>query len=170
MVKREMPVGDYFHATTDAQSVRDEVFALIKSHDFRIDSTILEKSKSQPHIRETEPLFYQYAWYYHFKKVGPLIFDPGADMLVTAAALGTKKKKTAFKTAVNNVIQQTLPRDKWFVDFPPSIAEPCLQIADYCCWAIQRKWERNCERSHVLIEDKIKTEFDLFKAGDKHYY
>jgi hypothetical protein len=31
----------------------------------------------------------------------------------------------------------------------PHMSDPCLQVADYCTWAIQRKWERGDERSHV---------------------
>lgn len=170
MVRRGLAVGDFFHATTDAQSVRNEVFGLINAHEFRIDATILEKSKAQPHVRKDEPTFYQYAWYYHFKEVGRAIFDPNATIMVTAASLGTKKQRTAYKTAVNNVVQQIIPRERWVVDFPQSNAEPCLQIADYCCWAIQRKWERGCELSHAIIRPKIVTEFDLWRVGTTHYY
>lgn len=170
MVRRGLPVGDCFHATTDTQRVRDEVFDLIRRHSFRVDATILEKSKAQPQTRTDEPRFFQYAWFFHFKKVGPVLFDPTASMMVTAAALGTNKKKIAFKTAVNNVVQQVLPREKWVVDFPQSASEPCLQIADYCCWAIARKWERGCARSHALIADKIATEFDLWRTGTTHFY
>lgn len=35
-----------FHATDDPQAVRDEVFAVIAAADFRIDATLLEKSKT----------------------------------------------------------------------------------------------------------------------------
>lgn len=49
-------------------------------------------------------------------------------------------------------------------------SEPCLQIADYCCWAIQRQWERGDDRSYVLIQDKIRSEFDIFRWGATKYY
>ena len=39
---------------------------------------------------------------------------------------------------------------------------PCLWVVDYCVWAIQRKWEREDARSHVLTQDKIKSEFLMF--------
>lgn len=52
-----------FHATTDAQAVRGEVFALIAGHDVRIDATIREKAKPSPHRRQEETRFSQTAWY-----------------------------------------------------------------------------------------------------------
>jgi hypothetical protein len=97
------------HATSDSQATRDRVFEVLAQHEFRVDATILEKSKAQPQTRTSDAMFYQYAWYYHFKHIGPLIL-PGADkLLITAAALGQTKTKAAFKNAVNNTVQQTTP-------------------------------------------------------------
>lgn len=65
---------DCIHATSDPYPVRNAVFDLISQQDFRVDATILEKSKAQPQTRSTEIRFYQYAWRYHFKYVAPQIF------------------------------------------------------------------------------------------------
>jgi hypothetical protein len=89
---------------------------------------------------------------------------------VCAAALETNKGKAAFKLAFNNVIQQTAPGTRWATDLPPSAAEPCLQAADYCAWAIQRKWKMGDMRSYELIESKIATEFDLWRRGTTYHY
>jgi len=53
--------------------------------------------------------------------------------------------------------------------WPPE-SDPCLQVADYCVWAIQRKWERDDSRSYDLIKDKIESEFDVWSIGSTHYY
>jgi hypothetical protein len=52
-LRRELIVGgeperDKLDATADAQQTRDEVFNILGRHDFRIDATLLEKSKAQP--------------------------------------------------------------------------------------------------------------------------
>jgi hypothetical protein len=52
--------------------------------------------------------------------------------------------------------------------------DQCLWVADYCSWAIQRKWERTWQgqpddRSHKLIAAKIRSEFNIFGAGAKTY-
>lgn len=158
------------HATTDSQPVRDRVFEILGDHKFRVDTTLLEKSKAQPQTRLDEPTFYQYAWYYHFKHIGQQIMRGADKTLIMAAALGSKRTRAAFKQAVNNTIQQIVPRDRWEVGFMESSQEPMLWAADYCAWAVQRKWEREDLRSYSLIEKKISTEFDLWKHGVRHFY
>lgn len=61
------PLGEYFHATTDQQEVRDAVFAELANHEFQVQATIMEKAKAQSQVRTDKPRFYQYGWYYHFK-------------------------------------------------------------------------------------------------------
>jgi hypothetical protein len=48
--------------------------------------------------------------------------------------------------------------------------DPCLQVADYATWAIQRKHEKNDARSYNLIKDKIASEFQPFRVGTTTYY
>lgn len=164
------PDRDKLHATSDRQELRDEVFALLADANFRVDATLLEKSKAQPHVRASNPTFYKYAWYYHFKYIGPHLVQSADNLLITASALGEKKTRAAFKEGINNTLQQTIPRNQWEVAFMDSSKDPCLWAADYCAWAIQRKWELNDTRSHKLIADKIKTEFDLWEFGKHHHY
>lgn len=76
----------------------------------------------------------------------------------------------AFEESVASVMRQTNPGRRWKTDFMPCQADPCLQVADYCAWAIQRKWERKDTRSYDLIASKIVYEYDLWAHGTKHYY
>lgn len=161
---------DCIHATSDPQAVRDVVFDLISKHEFRIDATILEKSKAAPQVRATEIRFYQYAWYYHFKHVAPLIFSKDDEAFVCAASIGTHKKRASFKAAVNDVVQQAVPTLAWKAAFWPAISDPCLLVADYCAWALRRKWENGNTRSYDIIKNKIATEFDLWRHGETHFY
>jgi hypothetical protein len=158
------------HATEDRQVVRDEVFGLLSRHAFRVDATIFEKRKAQPHLSTNESWFYQMAWYLHFKFVAPQIAGAGDRLLVTAASLGTKKKGGIFYNAVGRVVAQVSPTLTYHVAGWPAATDPCLQVADYCTWAIQRKWESGDPRSHVLIAPKIRTEFDVWAVGTTHYY
>jgi hypothetical protein len=164
------PDRDKLHATTDFQEVRNEVFAIIAKQPFRIDATILQKSKAQPQTRTSDERFYQHAWYFHMKHVAPIIANHCERMLITAAALGQKRTRAAFKAAVNNSVQQILPRDRWEVAFHESCKDPLLWVADYCSWAIQKKWEHGDTRSYDLISAKIRTEYDLFAPGPKEYF
>ncbi|HEY3698302.1 MAG TPA: DUF3800 domain-containing protein, partial [Spongiibacteraceae bacterium] len=94
---------DCLHATSDPQIVRDAVFDAICKKDFRIDCTLFEKAKAQPHIKSKEEVFYQYVWFYHFKHIADKIFTNEDEAFICAASIGTNKKKSAFRTALNNV-------------------------------------------------------------------
>ena len=170
MAWNRMPQGDYFHATTDTQKTRDFVFDLIANTTIRIDATVLEKSKTQVHTRVDQPTFYQHAWFFHFKHLTSLILKPRDELQVTIASIGTKKGKGAFLDAINKVLAQTTNRGNSVSSFWPAQSDPCLQIADYCTWAIQRKWERSDSRSHSLIKSQIHSEYDLYQTGTTHRY
>jgi hypothetical protein len=148
-------LGEYFHATTDKQAVRDEVFAAIAKHPFTIQATIMEKSKAQSQVRTSKPRFYQTGYFFHFKHGVSKQLTDDHEALVTTASLGNRKERAAFQAAVGDVMRQTNKHRKWMADFMPCHADPCLQVADYGAWAIQRKWEselkdqRSWERSAV---------------------
>lgn len=164
------PIGAYFHACEDKQAVRDRVFAVLAEESFWIETTILEKSKAQPQARITPHRFYQYAWFYHWRYTHGKILNGADELLITAASVGTKKGQRVFTDAVQDVAGQFGANVTWRTNHPPSIADPCLQIADYCTWAIQRKWESADVRSYDLIKDKVRHEYDTWRRGNKHYY
>ena len=166
-------INDYFHATEDKQFVRDRVYEVLNRFDFEIYAQILEKSKAQPQIRDTKHRFYKHAWYYLFKFNMPRIVRGLEDQLmVTTASIGVKKGQADFSEAVRDVVKQTQKIDagSWRTTFASSASDPCLQAADYCTWAIQRKWERGDSRSYDLIKHKIKYEYDLWSRSSTHHY
>jgi hypothetical protein len=165
---RGLHLDRVFHATEDPQVVRDEVFALLASTEFWVDATILEKRKAQPHLRG-EASLYRMAWYLHFKFLARRMSSSDR-LFVAASSLGTKKARGALHAAVDDVVRQLSPCSSHRVAFWPAESDPCLQVADYCTWAIQRKWEREDERSHNLIAPKIRSEFDVWAVGEKTYY
>lgn len=163
-------IKDYFHAVDDKQNVRDSFFALLGNHDFRVDATLLDKQKTIPRLARDDMRFYKQAWYLHLKHLVPKVAGTNDEVFLVAASIGTKSRKTAAYKALRDVIAQVSQEQKYEVAFWPASTDPCLQVADYCCWAIQRKWESNDSRSHVLIADKIKTEFDAFAGSKTCYY
>lgn len=159
-----------FHATSDKQMVRDRVFDVIASLDIKVDSTIFEKRKTVPDRQEMLK-FYKLAWYQHASNVISRRVSPDQDLHVIAASIDTKKAQIQIASAIKDVIHQCGRDDvQTTVSHWPAATDPCLQIADYCCWAIQRKWERQDERSHVLIKHLIRSEFDMWSRGAHYYY
>lgn len=159
-----------FHANLDDWPTRARVLKVVKNHEMRIDTTILEKRKAQPTIRYTDERFYQMAWYLHFKHVAPRIVGKSGDLFVVGSALGSKGKKQAFAAAVKDVVQQVSPTTKYQVASLDSVSDPCLQIADFCSWAINRKWEYGKDDVYKHIQSKVFSEFDVFRRGTKFYY
>ena len=153
-----------FHATDDTQAVRDRVFAVLAAHDFRVDATILEKPKARPAIRSSEARFYRTAWAFHLRNVLPDLLPFEAELHVIAASVGTGKKRREFLRGVEQAVTDATSAQAR-VAFWPAATDICLQAADYCAWAIQRKWERGDEGAYALIRHKIAWEHDLFREG-----
>jgi hypothetical protein len=166
-----LAVGDEFHATDDKQPVRNAVFDVLRGHDFKLDVTILEKAKAQPQTRYSDPTFYKYAWFYHLKYFADRYFKPQDELTVVSAALGTKKSRKVFSSAVEDVVDQCCHYEvKRKLAFWPSATDPCLQAVDYALWAVMRDIEQGDDRSRKLLVGKINSVFDLWSWGNKYYY
>lgn len=152
----------YFHVTDDQQIVRDRVFAVLSQHHFQIHSTIYAKRHAFQHIRDDDLYFYKLAWYLHLKHVTPNVVGEVDELYVVAASMHTKKKRRAFYSAVQSVVRQVSPTTNFKTVYWSASSEPCLQVADYCSWAIHRKWERGDSRSYDLIKDKIRSEHAIW--------
>lgn len=165
---------DSFHATSDKPYVREQVYEIIAGHDLRFDATLLDKRKALPRTYKDPLYFYKLAWYLHFKYVAGEIADDRDELLVVASSLQIKRKMTTTKAAVHEavteVVNQVSPTVTCHCAFTPAKTDPCLQIADYMTWAIQRKHETGDSRSYELIEHQINSEFEPFELGDDVYY
>jgi hypothetical protein len=165
-------LGDYFHATTDKQAVRDVVFDSIVRHPFTVQATVMEKAKAQPQVRTSKARFYKTGYFFHFRHGVSKQLPYQCEVLVTTATLGNKKEKLAFRSSVDDVMSQTSRARKWVTDFMPCHCDPCLQVADYCAWAIQRKYEspHKNQKSFEMIQDRISYEYELWKHGRETVY
>ncbi len=139
---------------------------MLSPHDFKVDVTLLEKAKSQPQLRASEPRFYQYAWWFHFKYLAPQYIHPGDELMIVAASIGTKRKRAAFKSAVESVVNQCtdvgVPRK---VAFWPVESNPCLQAADYAVWAVSRAWEKTDTRARYASWSQGPLGVGLLQVG-----
>ena len=158
-------LGAVLHATEDPQSVRDEVFAMLALCEMRIDATIAGKHSIPDAMRNPQAL-YRHIWHEHFARIAGDIARPGDRLLAVASDLGTRKRRGAFHIAVDDAVRASA-RCIHRVAFWPNMSEPCLVVADYCTWAIQRKWEREDTRSQILLVDKIASEAEIDVTGNE---
>jgi hypothetical protein len=165
---------DEFHATVDKQRVRDRVYETISEHDLRFDATILDKRKAYPYTYSDPLYFYKLAWYLHFKDLAPAIADAKDELLVVASSLQIKRKKKTSKAAIHKavteVVNQVSPTVICHCAFTPAKTDPCLQVADYMTWAVQRKFEMSDERSYDLIKNQVSSIYQPFIRGTKHFF
>ena len=156
-----LPKG--FHATNDKRYVRERLFSALDPYPFRIDATIFEKRKVTPTVYETDEKFYQFAWSAHLAGLMRELGQSFDDLLVTAASLD-RKTREAFYSEIESA-NQKLPLGAIIKgDVVDAATNIMLQVADYCAWALQRKWERQPSdvHSYARINAKLATEFDLF--------
>jgi hypothetical protein len=163
-----LPLTAHFHATDERQVVRDRVFTLLAQAEFRIDATIFDKAKVEPRLQGEQ--FYEEAWYYHLRYAASKIAAETDELLVVGASFGVKRKARDFHNALAGVVRRVSPTPSFRTAFWTAGSDPCLQIADYCCWAIQRKWEDGDSRSYQSIAKNIQSEYDFFHAQEERYY
>jgi hypothetical protein len=72
--------------------------------------------------------------------------------------------------AVKTALKSSLAGSRFRVLHHESKAHAGLQVADYCCWAIQRRWERGLDVEYMRIRSAITSEFDLNATKRMRYY
>lgn len=168
LLLHDAPVDGCFHASEDRQAVRDRVFEVLLDHNFVVDTTLLDKRKAHPKVRSDDAMFYRYAWYFHFNRIGWRLCDGDRLQLVTAS-LGTKKKRGVFHRQVQEVVAQKC-KVRHMESCWRDETDYCLQAVDYCLWAVTRYFERDDRRSLDIIEPKIGSMFQPFSSGNTLYY
>lgn len=164
---------EYFHASEDKQSVRDKVFNIIQQHikQIRINSLIIEKSKTNPELREAEHFYPKMLGYLLKYIIGGYKLEQLKKVIIFTDALPVKRKRNAVEKAIRTYISSVLPPSmSYTLLHHQSKSNMDLQIVDYCNWAIFRKWERGDYRSYELIKNAVGSEFNIFKTGNNHYY
>lgn len=67
-------------------------------------------------------------------------------------------------------MREVAPQTRFEAASWPASTDLCIQAADYCSWAVLRKWEGGDRRSYARIANKIGREYDLFQRGTVTYY
>lgn len=160
-----------FHATEDKQAVRDQVFGVIANHmvEFQVYSVIIRKNRTSPALRD-ERRFYPQVFEWLTKYMCPRSLLGVDHVVAVTDRIPVAKKQDDIKQALKSALKKNLAGRRYSLFHHESRSDLNLQIADYVCWAIQRKWEQNDNRSYALIKSAIKGEGDLFACGGIEYY
>lgn len=166
---KEEHVCHGFHATYDKQVVRDEVYKIIQNlQSIKIHSLVVQKNKTNPSIRAEKDFYAKLSKMlldYINKKYA---FD---NLCISFNGMPINKLKQAFIKSIKENISLLKIATPYSIYFPSSSSTSMLDVADYCCWAINRKWEGGDDRSYKLIENFLGSkELDVFRAGTTTYY
>lgn len=160
---------EFFHAAEDRQSVRNMVFAILAEvGGFEFDAVLIEKSKTPPALHDPPQFYPRFARdllsrvFQRFQSHEPII-------LVTDR-LPIKRKREAVEKALRSFLRNDLGSRPFTIVHHSSAAHLCLQAADYCMWAIYRKWSLDDDRSYNLIRSFVKTEVDILRGSEEHFY
>ena len=158
----------HFHASEDAQTIRDIVFTSLNTlTNIQINYIIAEKRKT--HVTYRNASFYgllgsalvKYLLKVHsnspYEKV-VIIFDQ---------ALPNKEENNFLKTAKPALKEIGVP---YAIYFHRTMSDFNGQIADYCAWAKYVSLERNEMRPLDSIGNIPSETFDIFSSGTTYYY
>ena len=165
---------EYFHCYRDNKNVRGRIFNLISSHidSIHIDCLVVEKAKVEPKLQEDKH-FYPEILGHLLKLILPAELDTGKveKVIVITDKIPVNKKRAAIESAVSTALHNMLPSGlRYRILHHQSRSHYGLQIADYCCWAIFRKWQTGERVWYDLIKPALRSELELFHSKSQRYY
>ena len=165
---------EYFHAAEDMQPVRDKVFSIIRESldHVQVCSMIVQKNKTNPTIRE-KSTFYTKVFRMLMKwVVEKHVHGKGYEKVILFTdTLPVAKQKKAMEKGVKLEFAALLREGiEYRIYHHQSKSNFNLQVADYCNWAIYRKWSRGDDRSYNIIKSCIDAEWDVFRDGSTLFY
>ena len=164
---------EYFHCAEDNSHVRKNVFNIIDSYinTLRIDSLIVEKCKTAPTLQDPK-YFYAKMLGYLLRHVMKVVDRNNlSEVIVITDLLPINKQRRAVEKSIKQTLSNMLPQDTPYrLLHHASRSHFGLQVADYCNWAILRKWERGDCEYYNRIKGALRSEYDIFKRGSYQHY
>ena len=163
---------EYFHCADDNRHVKARVFDILAEDlpNHSVDAVIVEKSKTGPALREPVKFYPKMIGFLLRYTIEQAHSEIG-EVVVITDTIPLAKKKSAIEKAIKSTLHEMLRRDTPFrVMHHASKAHYGLQIADYMNWAILRKWEKSDCVIYDKVATKVRSEFDIFRTGTRHYY
>ena len=156
-----------FHCANDNRHVRGRVFDLVTAHldEMHIDCIVVEKRKAVLSLRQGSHLYPRMLGYL-LRFVVRKEVDRGAkEFIAITDTLPFTGKRLAAEIVVRHTLARMLPIGTRLRTFHhSSCSHYGLQLADYCCWAMFRKWERGETTYFDRIRAAVRSEFDIFRS------
>ena len=155
---------EHFHCSRDREEVRNTLFDLIAAHldDIRIDYLVVEKPGTDPVLQEVVR-FYPEMLGHLLQIVLPRELDADtSEVIVITDVIPVNKKRRAVEKAMRTTLAGMLPPGmNYRILHHQSRSHYGLQVADYCCWAVFRKWQRGESACYDCIRPAVCNQFEI---------
>lgn len=157
----------YFHATDDIPEIRKLFFDLIKSVDCAFEAVVAKKDflKFVKRNNGNDKEFYAelLSHLLHQK-----LEDNNCKHIFIISQRGNTTRLSNLENGLNKAIEilknnkpAAIQKSQIVFDVMNPKHEPLLNLADYICWAVQRKYEKGEERFFNYIKEKIVNIIDI---------
>ena len=165
--------NEYFHCTNDNKYVRGRVFDIIGDHlgAMHIDGLVVEKRKVDPALR-VDGRFYPEMLGYLLSFVMPRELTADTDtVIVITDTIPVSRRRRAIEKGIRSALTKMLPGGiKYRILHHNSRSHYGLQVADYCCWAIYRKWQAGETTWFDQVRTAVQSERNIFRDQTTYFY
>jgi hypothetical protein len=167
---------DAFHACEDKQADRDQVVALMTGYNtWKYAGLVVEKRMVNPAIREPHDFYPKFASMLLRFVLRGRVQRNTSRVLIYTDTLPMSQRRRAVETAIRATCETELaarPVSLPFMSLHHSRqSNTWIQVADYCAWALFKKWESGDTRTYDQIRSRLAaTELHVTKQGDGTVY
>lgn len=163
-----------FHATYDKQEHRDQVVKILTGHqNWSFAAIVIEKNRVNPAVRDPHVFYPKFAgMLLNFIFRGSSLKSDTTQVIACTDTLPVKKQQEAITKTFKQAAKANLPKGCRFDIYHHRCeSNKWIQIADYCCWSVHRKWERGDPRTYDQLQSRLKApELEVFRRGDGTKY
>lgn len=162
-----------FHACDDPQPRRDQVISALLNHKtWNFASIVVDKPRLNPSLYNPMAFYPKFAgMVLRFVFKGRVRPATSVILVYTDTLPFEKKRALAVEVAIKKSCRDDLPGIPFKVFHHRHESNAWIQVADYCCWSVYRKWENgNLEAYNRLRARLAATEIDPMSRGDGTVY
>lgn len=164
-----------FHASPDKQTTRNAVVAALASVEgWSFHSVVIEKRKVNPTLREPAKFYPKFAGILlRFILRGRAQKGSTRALIYTdTLPINTNAKREGVLKAIHTTCAEEMGDGcTHYVFSHCHQSNKWIQIADYCCWAVQKKWNGNDVRTYdSLAARRATAELEVTSWGDGTTY
>ena len=157
---------EYFRCAHDRREVRNRVFDLIATHlgDMRMDCLVTEKSTVSANLRRDTQFYPRMLSYLLKHLLHKELTTDANEIIVITDSIPLRSRRHVIAKAVKRALTEMIPQTmKYRIMHHNSRSHFGLQVADYCCWAVFRKWERGDTTHFDRIRPSLASEYQMLR-------